>query len=210
MPTVIIKKEFPDTKEVDFSRKRDNFLENAPQYVEAGILPREETESLTQALSDDKLRMDKKNEDKKIAHDSNVVFHEEHPSVVTQLRGYKKAADNNPLITPEIRQELELYNEEKSETTNGKKPDLKGREAGGQAQVTYTKKPMHGILLYARINGGEYDFETVVKDSKFTDTRPRKNPKEVEIREYYAYYIYDGKKVGKQSEIVRIVLPPIE
>jgi hypothetical protein len=105
---------------------------------------------------------------------------------------------------------LELYNEEKSETTNGKKPDLKGREAGGQAQVTYTKKPMHGILLYARINGGEYDFETVVKDSKFTDTRPRKNPKEVEIREYYAYYIYDGKKVGKQSEIVRIVLPPIE
>ena len=210
MPTVISKKEFPETKEVDFSRKRDNFLLKAPQYVEAGILPREETESLIQSLNEDKQRMDKKNEDKKIAHDSNVVFHEKHPAVVTQLRAYKRMSDNNPLITPEIRQELELYNEEKTETTNGKKPDLKGREVGGLAQVTYTKKPMHGILLYARINGGEYDFETLVKDSKFTDTRTRKTPKEVEIREYYAYYIFEGKKVGKQSEIVRIVLNPIE
>jgi len=210
MPTVISKKEFPETKEVDFSRKRDNFLAKVFQYVETGILPREATESLIQALNEDKLRMDKKNEDKKIAHDSNVVYHEGHPSVVTQLRAYKRMSDNNPLITPEIRQELELYNEEKTETTNGKKPDLKGREVGGLAQVTYTKKPMHGILLYARINGGEYDFETLVKDSKFTDTRPRKTPKEVEIREYYAYYIFEGKKVGKQSEIVRIVLNPIE
>ncbi|MCZ4695136.1 hypothetical protein DWB61_08695 [Ancylomarina euxinus] len=154
--------------------------------------------------------MDKKNDDKKIAHDSNVVFHEEHPSLVKQLRTYKHMSDSNTLITPEIRQELELYNEEKSETTNGKKPDLKGREVGGQAQVAYTKKPMHGILLYARINGSEFDFETTVKDSKFTDTRPRKNPKEVEIREYYAYYIYDGKKVGKQSKIIQVLLPPIE
>jgi len=210
MPTVIIKKEFPDTKEADFSRKRDNFFEKAPQYVEAGILPREETEALIQALTEDKARMDKKNEDKKIAHDSSVVFHEEHPAVVTQLRAYKHMSDSNPMVTPEIRQELELYKEEKIETTNGKKPDLKGREVGGQAQVTYTKKPMHGILLYARINGSEFDFETIVKDSKFTDTRPHKNPKEIEIREYYAYYIFDGKKVGKQSEIVRIVLPPIE
>ena len=210
MPTVISKKEFPETKEVDFSRKRDNFLLKAPQYVEAGILPREETEALIQALTEDKARMDKKNEDKKIAHDSSVVFHEEHPAVVTQLRAYKHMSDSNPLVTPEIRQELELYKEEKIETTNGKKPDLKGREVGGQAQVTYTKKPMHGILLYARINGSEFDFETIVEDSKFTDTRPHKNPKEIEIREYYAYYIFDGKKVGKQSEIVRIVLPPIE
>ena len=76
MPTVIIKKEFPETKEVDFSRKWDNFLEKAPQYVEAGILPKEETDSIIEVLKEDKARMDKKNEDKKIAHDSNVVYHE--------------------------------------------------------------------------------------------------------------------------------------
>lgn len=210
MPTVITKKEFPETKEANFIRKRDNFLAKVFQYIESGILPKEETEALCQTLSEDKVRLDKKNDDKKIAHDSNIVYHEGHPAVVTQLRAYKRMSDSNTLITPEIRQELELYIEEKVETTSGKKPDLKGREVGGLAQVSYTKKPMHGILLYARINGSEFDFETVVKDSKFTDTRPRKNPKEVEIREYYAYYIFDEKKVGKQSEIVRIVLPPIE
>lgn len=210
MATIKSKKDFPDTSEITFTRKGDNFVEKAPKYIIDGILPKESTEALITALTEDKLRLNKKNEDKKIAHDSNKVYHEGHIPTVKQLREYKKASDNNPLMTPEIRQELELYNEEKTESTNGKKPDLKGREVGGQAQVSYTKKPMHGILLYARINGSEYDFETVVKDSKFTDTRPRKNPKEVEIREYYAYYIYDGKKVGKQSEIVRVVLPPIE
>jgi len=34
------------------------------------------------------------------------------------------------------------------------------------------KKTMHGILRDARINGSEFDFETVVKNSKFTDMRP--------------------------------------
>ncbi len=123
---------------------------------------------------------------------------------------YKKLTDNNPKVTFEIKHELELFNEIRHESTNGKKSDLRGSEVAGLAQITFTKKTMHGILLYARINGGEFDFKTVVRDSKFTDTRPHKNQKEIEIREYYAYYLFDNIKVGKQSNIVRIVLDPIE
>lgn len=210
MVTITVKKDFPAKIEEIFAQKRDNFLEKAPQYIIDGILPKESTEALIVALTEDKMRRDKKNEDKKTAHDSSIVFHEGHPPLEKQLRIYKKVADNNPLITPEIRLELELYSEEKAETTDNKQPDLKGKTVGGTAQLSYTKKPMEGIILYSKTNDGGYDFETTVKDSKFIDTRPRKNPKLVEIREYYAYYIYNGQKVGKQSEIIRIVLNPIE
>ena len=65
MPIVITKKEFPETKEINFSRKRDNFIEKAPQYIEAGILPREETEAVIQALKEEKLLVDKKTKTKR-------------------------------------------------------------------------------------------------------------------------------------------------
>ena len=210
MVTFTYKKDFPASNEEDFAQARDNFLAKAPQYIIDAILPKVETEAFIDVLLEDKVRWDKKNEDKRTAHDSTRIFKEAHKPVDKITREYKKLTDYNPLITPEARQDLGLYKEEKSDTTNNKRPYLKIKESGGSPLISFTKFPMGGIILFCKTNEGAYDFQTIVKDSKFTDTRPRKDPKLVEIREYYAYYIFKDKKVGKRSEIVQIVLNPIE
>lgn len=210
MVQIPVKKSFIESSETGFARKRDNFLDKAPQLVADGVLPKEATENLIQLLQGDKSRYEQKNMDQQTAHDSRIIFTQGHPPVEKALRGYKKLIDDTPSISPETQLDLGLVNETKNETTNNKKPDLKVKEVGGIPHISYTKYPLEGIILFGKINDGEYDFQTTVKTSGFNDTRPRKNPKLTEIREYYAYYIHNGVKVGKQSEIVRVVLSPIE
>ncbi len=210
MVQIVVKKDFIESNEEGFAQKRDNFLQKAPQYIEAGILPKDVTDALIAELQEDEASRDKKNMDKKTAHDSRLAYVNGHKTVEKNLRDYKKVIDNTALVTPEIKQELGLVNEDKVENSNNKKPDLKGREVGGIPHLNFTKTPMEGIMLYGKINDGDYDFQTSVKGSSFDDTRPRVNPKLTEVREYYAYYMYNGKKVGKQSQIIRVVLSPIE
>ncbi|MUP40065.1 hypothetical protein [Labilibaculum euxinus] len=210
MAQIVIKKDFIEYNEAGFARKRDNFLDKAPQLVTDGLLPKESTDSIIQKLQADKTRCDQKNADQKIARDSRTIYAAGHSSVEKSLREYKKIIDLTPGITPELKLELGLVNESKVESTTYKKPDLKGKEVGGIPHISFTKFPMDGIMLYGKINDGNYDFQTSVKGSYFEDTRPRINSKIAEVREYYAYYTYAGKKVGKQSEIIRVVLNPIE
>jgi len=80
------------------------------------------------------------------------------------------------LVSPEIKQELDLLNEDKIENSNNKKPDLKGRVMGGISNLNFTQTPMEGIMLYGKINDGDYDFQTSVRGSSFDDTRPQVNP----------------------------------
>ncbi|WP_372645517.1 hypothetical protein [Ancylomarina sp.] len=210
MVQIPVKKSFIETNVVGFSTKRENFLEKAPQLIADGILPKEATEAVIKLLQDDRTRLNQKNMDQKTAHDSQIIYSKGHCPVEKGLREYKKIIDETPGISPETKIELGLVDENSNESTNNKKPDLKGREIGGSPHLSFTKYPMEGIMLYGKINDGPYDFQTSVRGSSFDDTRPRVNPKLTEVREYYAYYIYKGIKVGKQSEIVRIVLPPIE
>jgi len=210
MVQIIIKKDFIESNEEGFAQKRDNFLLNAPKYIESGILPKDATDTIIAELQADETRRNQKNIDQKVSYDSRKIYVSGHNQVSKNLREYKKMIDNTPLVTPEIKLELGLVNEDRIENSNNKKPDLKGKEVGGVPHLSFTKFPFDGIMLYGKINDGEYDFQTTVKTSGFNDTRPRKNPKLTEIREYYAYYIHNGVKVGKQSEIVRVVLSPIE
>ncbi len=210
MVQIPVKKDFIESNEEGFAQKRDNFLQKAPQYIDSGVLPKDISDALIAELQEDEASRDKKNRDKKTAHDSRLAYVSGHKKVEKSLRDYKKAIDNNSSVTTEIKQELGLLGNEKMENSNNKKPDLKGRVVGGIPHLSFTRTPMDGIMLYSKINDGDYDFQTSVKGSSFDDTRPRLNPKVTEIREYYAYYMYNGKKVGKQSEIVRVVLNPIE
>jgi len=210
MVQILVKKDFIESNEEGFAQKRANFLQKAPQYIDSGILPKDISDALIAELQEDETSRNKKNMDKKAAHDSRLAYVNGHKTVEKSLRDYKKVIDNSPSVTPKIKQELGLVNEDKIENSNNKKPDLKGRVVGGISHLSFTKTPMEGIKLYGKINDGDYDFQTSVRGSSFDDTRPRLNPKLTEVREYYAYYMYDGKKVGKQSEIVRVVLNPIE
>ncbi len=210
MAQILVNKSFIETNANGFASKRDNFLEKAPQLVIDTILPKEATENLILLLQEDKARFDQKNMDQKASHDSRITYTKGHNPVEKALRDYKKLIDETPTVSPETKLDLGLLNESKSESTNNKKPDLKVKEVGGIPHITYTKHPLDGIILYGKINDEEYDFQTTIKTSGFDDTRPRKNPKGTEIREYYAYYIFDNKKVGKQSEVVRLVLSPTE
>ena len=210
MAQISVIKNFIETNEEGFAKKMENFIQIAPKYVETGILPEVETNAIIAKLNANELNRKQKNTDKKQAHDSRVNHVVGHTIMEKNLREYRKLIDSIPEVTDEIKQQLGLINEISTERTNNKKPNLKGRVMGGIPHITYKKSPMQGIKLYGKINEEKFDFETSVKASYFDDTRARLNPKVTEVREYYAYYIYDDKKVGKQSEIIRVVLPPIE
>jgi len=203
-------KSFISSTEEGYSEKSDNFIEKAPPLVEAGILPQEATEALIATLKKIEEARKQKNAAIKKAHDSRKEFVDLKTGGDKQLREYKKAIDMLPSVPIEAKRELGLVDEKKTEESNNKRPDLKIKMVAGVPQINYTKSPMHGIKLYSKINDGEYNFETTVNLSHFDDTRSKLNPKETEVREYYAYYLYNGKTVGKKSNVARVVLEPIE
>jgi len=176
MVQILVKKDFIESNEEGFAQKRDNFLQKAPQYIDSVILPKDISDALITELQEDEASHDKKNRDKKAAHDSRLAYVNGHKRVEKSLRDYKKAIDNSPLVSPEIKQELDLLNEDKIENSNNKKPDLKGRVMGGISNLNFTQTPMEGIMLYGKINDGDYDFQTSVRGSSFDDTRPQVNP----------------------------------
>jgi len=210
MVQISVTKDFIESTEEGFAEKKENFIQIAPKYVEDGILPAVETEALIAKLNADEESRKQKNTAKKLAHDSRLSHVAGHKVMEKDLREYRKLIDSIPEVTPEIKQKLGLVNEKRTESTTNKKPNLKARAVGGVPHITFKKFPMDGIMLFGKINDGEFDFQTTVKGSYFDDNRPRLNPKQTEVREYYAYYIYNDKKVGKRSEIIRVILNPIE
>jgi len=203
-------KSFISGSEEEYSEKSDNFIEKAPAYVEQGILPREATEALIAQLQEVERLRKEKNECLQAARNKRQELTGSRSTCDKSLRKYKSEIDSDPAVPENVKRNLGLLNEKKIEETNNKRPKLNVESIAGVPRITYQKKPMDGIKLYSKINGGEYDFETTVNRSAFDDTRGRISNKEVEIREYYAYYIYNGKEVGKQSNVVRVVLEPIE
>lgn len=210
MATITDTIDFIDPKEEGFAGRSENYIEKSPKYVEAGILNQGENDEIIKDLQELEALRKAKNEARKVAADQRKAYAEKRKAVEKKLRLHKKKVDANPLATPEMKRELYLVNEKRTDTTNNKSPNLHGRVVGGVPRISYVKKPMQGIKLYGKINDGEYDFETTVNGSFFEDTRPRINPKAVEVREYYAYYMYENKRVGRKSEPLRTVLPPIE
>jgi len=210
MTQIIVTKDFIEKGEENFAEKMENFIQMAPQYVEAGLLPAAETGVIIEKLKADELNRKQKNENQKKAHDSRTIYVYGHKITEKDLREYKKLVCSLPQVTPEMKRELGLVNKPKSENTHDKKPILKVRVVGGVPHITFIKSPMQGIMLFAKTNNGEFDYQTTVKASYFDDSRPRLSPNQTEVREYYAYYIYKDKVVGLQSEIVRIVLDPVE
>ncbi|WP_321297732.1 hypothetical protein [Marinifilum fragile] len=203
-------KSFISGSEEEYSEKSDNFIEKAPAYVEQGILPKEATEALIAQLQEVERLRKEKNESLQTARNKRKELTGSRVTCDKSLRNYKNVIDSDPAVPENVKRELGLLNEKKTEETNNKRPKLTVEPIAGVPRITYQKKPMDGIKLYSKINGGEYDFETTVNRSSFDDTRGRISNKEVEIREYYAYYIYNGKEVGKRSNVVRVVLEPIE
>lgn len=203
-------KSFISSTEEGYSEKSDNFIEKAPAYIEQGILPKEATEALIAKLQEVEALRKEKNELIQASHNKRQEFVGSKTDCDRVLRDYKNAVDLNPAVPENVKRELGLLNEKKIEESNNKRPKLDVKPVGGVPRITYQKSPMDGIKLYSKINDGEYNFETIVNLSHFDDTRARISTKETEIREYYAYYIYKGQKVGKQSNVVRVVLEPIE
>jgi len=44
-------------------------------------------------------------------------------------------------------------------------------------------------------------------ESPLIDDRPKLDPSALEERSYYAYYLDDNENIGKQSDIVTVVVP---
>lgn len=210
LTTITTVKSYISSTEEGYSERSGNFIEKAPAYVKQGILPKESTEALIAKLQAVEDLRKRKNDSIKTAHNDRIEFVNSKNDSERQLRAYKKEIDENSSVPEDVKRTLGLLNEKKTEESNNKRPNLNVKTIAGVPRITYQKRPMHGIKLYSKINDGEYNFETTVNLSQFDDTRARINAKETEIREYYAYYIYNRQKVGKKSNVVRVVLEPIE
>lgn len=91
-----------------------------------------------------------------------------------------------------------------SETDN-LTPEIKVTLDGGFPRIKFYKRGTQGLRIYCRINGeGQFSFLNTCTKRSYLDGRPKKDPQEPEIREYYAFFILDDKTVGKQSATVKI------
>lgn len=70
--------------------------------------------------------------------------------------------------------------------------------------VEWVKGTMDGVLVYASLNGT--DFEEIGSDmgSPFEDTRPNQVADVIEIRYYRLRYIKTDKLTGRYSDVVNV------
>jgi len=88
------------------------------------------------------------------------------------------------------------------------KATLKAEVSGGVVEIKWDKQGMEAIAVYSK-RGSETSFSFFDKDveSPLIDDRPKLDPTKPEERSYYAYYLDDNENVGRQSDIVTVVVP---
>ncbi|MFA8436333.1 MAG: hypothetical protein ACEPOZ_17620 [Marinifilaceae bacterium] len=73
--------------------------------------------------------------------------------------------------------------------------------------LKFTKQQTDGIRIYRKINHqGHFAFLDVCHKGKYADRTPNIDPSTKEFREYYATYMLNGEKIGKDSEICDVVV----
>jgi len=210
MSQITITKDFVEKSEEGFELKSNNFSGKINLYAETlGISPEQVAAVLDALKTLSDIREDKIA--KRMASKAATINYKTNRKPTEKIvRDFKKLVEASPNCTPEMLEDLGMNNTVKIIDTDTKAPDLHVKMVAGVPHITYEKTPFEGIRLYGRINGGPYDFQCVVAHPYFDDTRERRDATQAELREYYAYFMKNGKEVGLRSKGIKITLEALD
>ncbi len=86
------------------------------------------------------------------------------------------------------------------------KPGLKAKARVNDVELSFTKKGLDGVNVYARLKGAaQWTFLARDTHSPYNDSRPLTNAGVPETREYMCIGVIADEEVGEESDIVSVV-----
>jgi len=127
---------------------------------------------------------------------------------IKELRRISKKIKYSNGYTVSLGKDLGIVGPEISKPdTSTLQPKLKAIVTGDVIRLVYKKGKMHGVKIFCkRSDETTFGFLDENSISPYTDKRPKLGvgPEE---RQYFARFMYKDKVVGKDSDIVTVVLP---
>jgi hypothetical protein len=141
----------------------------------------------------------KKNEAQNAVTAKDAFKNEQLPILRNAIRRLKTHTD----YTDAIGQELGVIG---SESSLPDKPGLKAKARVNDVELSFTKKGLDGVNVYARAKGAaQWTFLARDTHSPYHDTRPLANAGVPETREYMCIGVVSDEEVGEVSDIVSVV-----
>ena len=145
---------------------------------------------------------------KQIAAEAAVEkFNNTKKSLITTLRLNVPRIKSSPKYTEDIGKTLDIVGEEIVIDPDTMKPVLKVKMLAGKPEIKWIKDYSEGVNIYSR-RGDETEFTFLARDtvSPYVDNRPNLETGKPEDREYYAFYIFEDKEEGLESDTVKITV----
>jgi len=119
------------------------------------------------------------------------------------LRNAIKRMKTSGSYTEAIGQDLGIIG---SDSALPDKPGLKAKARVNDVELSFTKKGLDGVNVYARLKGeASWTFLSRDTHSPYNDSRPLANAAIPETREYMCIGVMDDEEVGDPSDIVSVI-----
>ena len=203
------KDDFVESRDGDLDGQEEVFLEGLPVHGPTVGIDAAEIASVTAILGNHRTSfaevLVKKAASKAAVADNKLKKN----LAIDEFRRIAKRIKSSTGYTEAIGQELRIIGPEvTTPPLEEMKATLKAEVSGGVVEIKWNKQGMEGIAVYSK-RGSEASFSFFDKDveSPLKDDRPKLDPSLPEERSYYAYYIDDNENVGRQSDIVTVIVP---
>lgn len=142
----------------------------------------------------------KKNEAQNAVNGKETLKKDQLPVLRNAIRRLKTSAN----YTDAIGQDLGIIG---SDSALPDKPGLKAKARVNDVELSFTKKGLDGVNVYARMKGvSQWTFLSRDTNSPYNDARPLANAAVPETREYMCIGVVADEEVGTQSDIVSAIL----
>ena len=203
-----MKKDFIPRRNADLNSFEENFLTKLERHSDALKLKPSQTERPIKAIEANMKAFSKMNLMKanyKAACDSYKATRKKSVSEIRRLSQLIRGSVN---FTRAYAVDLQIiYPDNKFDTTKDLKPKLKIKVDAERIIIKFTKQGADGIKIYSR-GGSESKFKYLAHATHhtYTDERGKSDNSKPEAREYYGIYFKEDTEIGKESDVVRVVI----
>lgn len=202
-------KDFIPRRNADLNSFEKNFLNKLERYSSVLKLRKSDTESAVKAIEANKKAFSEMNLMKAKYKSVCELYETTRKKSISEIRNLSKLIRASLDFEQSHGADLGiLHQENKSEPTADLKPVLKIKSDKEGLIIKYVKKGTHGLVIYSKIQGdSKFKYLAHAVHNTYTDKRGKTDNSKPEAREYYGYYFFDDKEVGKQSDVVRVIIP---
>ena len=193
----------------DLDSFEENFLRKIPGYAATLGINSDDISETTRIINEHRTAfavMNSKKGEAKSATEDNL---NSRSRSISEIRRLAKQIKSAKAYTSGIGDDLGIIGSDiASKETVVMKPSLKANINGHEVVIKFRKDGTDGIKLYSK-RGAETEFTFLAVDtaSPYNDAREKLEASKPEQREYYAYYFVSDSDVGKQSDVLKVIVP---